>query len=267
MGGVAWATTPAADYKTVTSKAYVDSLISDSDISSHTVNGASLSNEASYFYGTSSTAAGTAIKDVTVTGITTPGANDHPIIVVQPEHTSTVLALSGTPEFKLRLNSDAAADAKPIYVNGAPLDDKSQDRVWNENYPSAFVFDGTNWVFLGAGYDIDTVISSYKVNGAPLRKAGTFYGTSSTVETTGAKTVTIGGFPTTGYTPVAGQIIVVKPTITSTYDGAHTLSVNSSTAVPIYYNGAAVTDAATAAMVWTANVPATFVYEDRKSVV
>lgn len=72
-----------------------------------------------------------------------------------------------------------------------------------------------------------------------------------------AKTASI---PSIG-TLASGQVIVVTPANTSTCANAHTLALNGGTAAPIYYNGAAVSDATTGALVWTADVPSTFVYD------
>ena len=162
MGGVAWAITPAADYKTVTSKAYVDSLISDSDISSHTVNGATLSNVASYFYGISGTTASAGAKTVTISSIKilAPGQ----IIVVKPENTSNY---NGAHTLQLFKDSNTSlGDPAPIYYNGAAVSDAATGAlVWTTNVPSTFVYelgqgkgDPNKWVFMGHGLDNDTKI-------------------------------------------------------------------------------------------------------------
>ena len=94
-------------------------------------------------YGTCSTAAATAIKDVTLDSFTLiPGVQ----IAVKFTVTNTAAASS----LKLRVNSSNADDAKPIKYRGADLPDKgtlANKRVY------LFLYDGTNWEFIG---DIDT---------------------------------------------------------------------------------------------------------------
>lgn len=94
-------------------------------------------------YGICSTAAATAIKDITLDSFTLiPGVQ----IAVKFTVTNTA-AVSG---LKLRVNSTNADDAKPIKYRGADLPDKgtlANKRVY------LFLYDGTNWEFIG---DIDT---------------------------------------------------------------------------------------------------------------
>lgn len=56
------------------------------------------------------------------------------------------------------------------------------------------------------------------------------------------------------------QVVIVKPTITSTVADS-TLKVNSFTAYPMLYNGAAITTS-TDSIVWAANVPSMFILDD-----
>ncbi len=106
----------------------------------------------------------------------------------------------------------------------------------------------------------NTYMGTRHVNGIPLTtQNGYFYGASDTAAATAAKTVTISSIDASSLN--VGQVIVVNPASTSTATTAHTLSLNSGTAKPIYYNGAAVNTAALGAKVWTAGVPSTFVYD------
>lgn len=56
------------------------------------------------------------------------------------------------------------------------------------------------------------------------------------------------------------QVVIVKPTITSTVADS-TLKVNNFTAYPMLYNGAAITTS-TDSIVWAANVPSMFILDD-----
>lgn len=124
-----------------------------SDVSTNTINGAPLSNTTSYFYGTSSTAAATAEKEVSIPAITTLSAGQ--IIVVQPTVTSTVANST------IKLNSFTAY---PMRYNNAAITTSTDSVVWNAKYPSIWVFDGTYWVFAGHGIDTDTTYSNMSVS-------------------------------------------------------------------------------------------------------
>ncbi len=149
------ATTPEADFKTVTSKAYVDSLISNNDISGHKVNGVALSNSNITLYGRSSTGATTAAKAVKVynsaEGDVTIGAlSTGMVIVVKPTYTATTTAPT-----TLNVNS---LGAKPMRYNGAAITVADAAKVWNKDNPSIWVYDGTNWNFAGGGKGADNLV-------------------------------------------------------------------------------------------------------------
>ena len=149
------ATTPEADFKTVTSKAYVDSLISNNDISGHKVNGVALSNANITLYGRSSTGATTAAKAVKVynsaEGDVTIGAlSTGMVIVVKPTYTATTTAPT-----TLNVNS---LGAKPMRYNGAAITVADAAKVWNKDNPSIWVYDGTNWNFAGGGKGADNLV-------------------------------------------------------------------------------------------------------------
>lgn len=141
------ATTPEVDFKTVTSKAYVDSLISNNDISGHKVNGVALSNANITLYGRSSTGAATAAKAVKVynsaEGDVTIGAlSTGMVIVVKPTSTSTAAPTT------LNVNG---LGAKNMRYNGAAITTADAAKVWNKDNPSVWVYDGTYWHFAGGG--------------------------------------------------------------------------------------------------------------------
>lgn len=99
-------------------------------------------------YGTSSTAATTAQKVVTISSI--ESLNSGQIIVVIPTITSTVANST------IKLND---FDAYPMRYNNAAITTSTDSIVWSANIPSIFMFDGTYWQFLGHGLDSNTTYS------------------------------------------------------------------------------------------------------------
>ena len=116
------------------------------------INGAPLSNTSSYFFATSDTAAATVQKEVSIPSITSLNAGQ--IIIVKPTVTSTVANST------IKLNS---FDAYPMIYNNNAITTSSDSVVWNANFPSIWVFDGTNWVFAGHGVDSNTTYSNMSV--------------------------------------------------------------------------------------------------------
>lgn len=116
------------------------------------VNGAPLSNSASVFYGTSSTAAATVEKEVSIPSITTLDVGT--VIVVQPTVTSTVANST------IKLNNFSAY---PMRYNNAAITTSTDSIVWNAAYPSVWVFDGTYWRFVAHGIDSNTTYSTMSV--------------------------------------------------------------------------------------------------------
>ena len=176
--------------KLVNAGAIVGAL-SESDISNHTINGAPLSNAASVFYGTSSTAAATETKEVSIPSITTLSIGT--MIIVQPENTSTVASSS------IKLNN---FDAYPMRYNDAAITTSTDSIVWSAAYPSIFVFDGTYWRFVAHGIDNN---ATYSV----LTVADGIAGTATaarTISAANAKQIiqgtTLTGIDTTATTPV-----------------------------------------------------------------
>lgn len=82
-----------------------------------------------------------------------------------------------------------------------------------------------------------------------------WYGTSSTAADIVQKEVSIPSITTLN----TGQIIVVKPTVTSTVADS-TLKLNSFDAYPMRYSNAAITTS-TDSIVWSANIPSLFVFD------
>ena len=104
------------------------------------------------WYGESTTAAATTQKEVSIPSITT--LNTGQVIVVKPTITSTVANST------LKLNN---FNAYPMRYNNADITTSSDSIVWNEKYPSQFLFNGSYWVFLGHGIDSNTTYSAMSV--------------------------------------------------------------------------------------------------------
>ena len=166
------------------------------------------------WFGTSSTAAATVQKEVSIPSITSLKTGQ--IIVVMPTVTSTVA------DSTLKLNS---FDAYPMRYNNAAITTSTDSIVWSANIPSLFVFDGSYWVFLGHGTDLNAAYT-------PLT-LGFCYGECSTAAGTAAKTVTM-----SKYSLVAHGIVSIRFTNAITVANA-TLNINSRGAKAIYYQGAA----------------------------
>ena len=183
---------------------------------------------ASSFYGTSSTSAGTAAKVVTATGFTFDAGN---ILCVNFSTGNT----ANTPT--LNVNS---AGAKSIYIGGSTPSGTANVLKWSAKTLVYFMYDGTYFRYI-TSVSAGSVLSS--------RGAGTWYGTCSTAETTTAKTSAITNFVLT-----TGAIAVIK--FTYAVPASVTLNINSTGAKNIYYQGAAIT-----AGIINAGDVATFVYD------
>ena len=114
-------------------------------INNNTINGSSLNDGTSYWYGTSTTAAATVQKEVSIPSIKT--LNPGQVIIVKPTITSTVANST------LKLNN---FDAYPMRYNNAAITESTNSIVWSASYPSWWLFDGSYWVFAGHGVDTDT---------------------------------------------------------------------------------------------------------------
>ena len=236
------------------------------DLSSHRINGAPLSgvDDGSgniitdmYFYDAAAMGnANSAGKTVSIPSITTLSAGQ--IIVVQPRYTSSCSTgmLGANNNLTIALNGGTAVGVK---YNGSNVSCGSdvEGIIWNANYPSAFVYDGTNWIFAGSGVNI----SSNTVNGAPISNPASYFydpaGGGSVNATT--KTVSIPSITNLS----AGQIITVKPSTTSRIGASDTLAISlngESLGHSVYYEGSAVTGPLDR-KIWDSDYPSTFVYD------
>lgn len=153
-------------------------------------------------FGTSTTAAATVQKEVSIPEITE--LNPGQVIIIQPTITSTVASST------LKLNS---FDAYPMRYNNAAITTSTDSVVWGANFPSTWLFDGTYWVFLGHGLDSNTTYTlNYSIDA-------------------GQYTAGVGTYAITRYSIVAQKPDMTWEKITATnanYSTATTKSVNTS---------------------------------------
>lgn len=112
------------------------------------------------FGGTSSTAAATAQKVVTVQDVSSlePGT----FLIVKPTVTSTVANST------IKVNN---FPAYPMRYNGAAITTSTDSTVWHGSYGSVFVFDGEYWVFVSRVGDANNTYSA--MTAATASEAGT----------------------------------------------------------------------------------------------
>ena len=103
-------------------------------------------------YATSTTAAATVEKVVYIQEITSLEVGQ--CIIVQPTITSTVA------DSTIKLNDFIAY---PMRYNNAAITTSTDSVVWNQNYPTIWMFDGTYWVFIAHGIDSNTTYSAMSV--------------------------------------------------------------------------------------------------------
>lgn len=167
-------------------------------------------------YGTCTTAAATAAKVITVSGNTnwslTPGSR----ITVKFSATNT----ASNPTFNVN-----GTGAKSVWYNTALITTSSLSYAGYANRPMDFVYDGTQYIFIGWSIDSNTTYTNASL--------GQGYGTCSTSAATVAKVVTL-----SGYSLVVGGIVTIK--FTYAVPAGATMNVNSNGAKPIYYRGVAI---------------------------
>lgn len=182
-------------------------------------------------YGTCSTEAATAAKVVTLSGNTKWVLKTGSRIVVKFSATNT--AQNPT----LNVNSTGA---KSIVYNTSVITTGSLSYAGYASRYIEYMYDGTNYVFMGWSTDSNTTYSPASLGGG--------YGTCSTAEATAAKVVTL-----SSYSLVSGGVVTVK--FTNAVPASATMNINSKGAKAIYYQGAAIK-----AGVIKAGDTATFIY-------
>ena len=185
------------------------------------------------WYGTCSTTAPTAQKDVTCSGFALTAGNVIGVLF-------TTANTAATPT--LNVNSTTA---KSIYIGNSTPNSTTNVLKWSANTVVYFMYDGTYYRYI-------TSVSAGSV--IPSRGANTWYGTSSTGATTQAKSSTIENFVLT-----QGAIVCITFSTANTYSSAKiTLNVNSTGAKDVYYNNAVTS--ATNTLFWNAGETITFIY-------
>ena len=182
-------------------------------------------------YGTCSTEAATAAKVITVIGNTNWVLSAGSIITIKFSATNT----ASNPTFNVN-----GTGAKSVWYGTALITTSSLSYAGYANRPSIYMYDGTQYVFLGWSYDANTTYTNVKL--------GHGYATCSTAEATVAKVGTL-----SSYTLTTGGIVVVK--FTYAVPASATLNINSKGAKAIYHKGAAI-----AANIIKAGDTATFIY-------
>lgn len=184
-------------------------------------------------YGTCSTDAGTADKVVTIPGT----ANNKWVLdvgsIVVVKFTTTNTAQNPT----LNVNGTGA---KSILYSTSVITTHSLTMAGYAGRYITYVYDGTQYVFIGQSVDSNTTYTPAALGGG--------YGTCSTAAATIAKTATL-----SSYTLVTGGLVTVK--FTNDVPASATLNINSKGAKPIYYKGSAITSG-----VIKAGDTATFIY-------
>lgn len=228
-----------ADIKEKTDAAYQPILVSGTNIK--TVNNTSLLGSGNIsieggatttWYGTSSTAAGTAAKVVTCSGFA----------LVKGAIVSVLFSTGNTAATPtLNVNSTGA---KTIYVGSGTINSTTNVLKWSANTLITFIYDGTYYRFICATAAASVI---------PSRGAGSWYGTCPTSETANPKYVTAANFVRT-----QGTMISITFSAANTYvSGALGLNINSTGEYAVYVNNA-VTSSGNP-LTWDAGETLTFV--------
>ena len=181
-------------------------------------------------YGTSSTAAATAQKVVSIPAITSLEVGQ--VLYIKPSATSTVANST------IKLND---FDPYPMRYNNANITTSTDSIVWGASFVSIFVFDGTYWQFAGHGLDTNTNttysamsvsegITGTATNSRTMRAdyaKQIIQGTTLTgLSTADSSTVVATDSITTGIGKLQAQITASKILINVTYDDLVTLKTN-----------------------------------------
>lgn len=184
------------------------------------------------WYGTSSTASGTAAKVVTCA--------DYKLVkgsIIGVLFTAENTAATPT----LNVNTTGA---KSIYIGNTAPNALTNVLKWSANTMLYFMYDGTYYRYI-------TSVAAAGV--AQPRGANTWYGTSSTAAATAAKASTIANYVLT-----KGSVVTIAFSTANTTN-VPTLNINSTGAKNIWYNNKVTS--ATNPLYWAANDVLTFIYD------
>lgn len=183
-------------------------------------------------YGTCSTAAGTAAKTITVSGNTNWSLSAGSMIAIKFTNTNT----ANNPTFAV--NGTAA---KSVWYNTGLITTSNLNKAGYASRISNYIYDGTQYVFIGWSVDTDTTYANYSL--------GQGYGTQSNSSASATVTVSL-----SSYALSTGGIVAVK--FNYAVPANATMNINSKGAKNIYFKGAAIT-----AGVINAGDVATFIYD------
>ena len=184
-------------------------------------------------YGTCATEAATASKVITVSGNTQWALTAGSRITIKFTYTNS----AQNPTFNVN-----GTGAKSVWYNTALITTSNLGYAGTANRPMDFVYDGTQYIFVGWSVDNNTTYSNASL--------GQGYATCTTAEATTAKVATL-----SSYSLQTGGVVSVK--FTYAVPASSTLNVNSKGAKSIYYKGSAITGS-----VIKAGDTATFIYND-----
>lgn len=206
----------------------------------------------STFYGTCTTAATTAAKEVIINETNTTEAlsfiNGMTLAVKftnangAANPTLTLFNNSGTAASPVKGSTTLLA-AKNIMRYGTTAPSTSAATSWTAGAIVLFVYDGTNWIETSS-WDNNTTYANYSF--------GNGYATCTTAAGTVAKIATY-----TNYVLVNHGIVAVKFTNANTV-ASPTLNINSQGAKAIWYQGAALSE--NSGKIWGAGDIVTFIY-------
>lgn len=134
----------------------------------------------------------------------------------------TVTNTASNPTFNVNKTG-----AYSIYYSSALLTTSSLSMAGYANRVSYYMYDGTNYVFMGQSVDSNTTYTNAAL--------GHGYGTCPTVTATKEKVVTL-----SSYTLTTNSFVAVK--FTNAVAAGATMNINSKGAKPIYYLGVAIVD-------------------------
>ena len=166
-------------------------------------------------YCTCATAAATAAKVINVSGNTSWTLTAGAIIVVKFSYTNS----ASNPTFNVN-----STGAKSVWYNTALITTSNLGYAGTANRPMEFMYDGTQFVFIGWSIDSNTTYSNVSL--------GNGYGTCASAATLAAKTVTLGS-----YALSANGEVAVK--FTHGPVASATLNINSKGAKAILDKGSA----------------------------
>lgn len=171
-------------------------------------------------YGTCSTDATTAEKEITITSNDNWQLSVGSIIIVKFTNTNTAT----NP--KLNVNGTGA---KSVWLNTGVITTNSSQLTYagTAKRPIKYVYDGTNWIFMGWSADTNTTYSTQAL--------GNGYGKCTTAAATVAKVVSL-----SSYTLKTGGFVAVK--FTYNVPASATMNINSKGAKNIFYRGSTIID-------------------------